>query len=43
MSRLAVATFGMLSGVFCIILLQIGININWRVAWEAPCMRDPTT
>ena len=28
-SRLAVASFGMLSGVFCIILLQIGININW--------------
>ena len=29
LSRLASLTFGLLSGVFCIVLLQIGININW--------------
>ena len=28
-SRLASLTVGLLSGVFCIVLLQIGININW--------------
>lgn len=28
-SRLASLTFGLLAGVFCIILLQIGISINW--------------
>lgn len=28
-SRLSVLGFGLFSGVFCIILLRIGININW--------------
>ena len=37
-SRLASLTFGLLSGVFCIVLLQIGININWLffvIGWVA--------
>ena len=43
-SRLASLTFGLLSGVFCIVLLQIGININWLffvIGWVAHRCRAP--
>jgi urea-proton symporter len=43
-SRLASLTFGLLSGVFCIVLLQIGININWLffvIGWVAHRSNSP--
>ena len=40
-SRLAVLSFGLLAGVFCIILLQIGININWWVAGAVMLVTAP--
>lgn len=36
MSRLAVLIFGLFSGVFCIILLQGSISINWSAL--TPCL-----